>query len=146
MSTVTDYLFVYGTLRSDIPSSMSKFLRRRAALVGKATTTGKLIDLGGYPGFLSGGSDTVTGELYKMNAGQAAESWDLLDAYESVSGLPSEEYRKTHVKVQVSAGGTFNATTYEYQQSTKGKPVIPNGDYPPFYRSNAAHRNFTGND
>ena len=146
MSSAAEYLFVYGTLRSDIPSSMSKFLRRRASLVGKATASGRLIDLGGYPGFVTGGG-TTKGELYKIDPEQAEETWQLLDAYEGVSGLPSEQYRKTTVSVQVAGGGTFQAQTYEYQGGDAAKKTeIPNGDYPPFYRSNSAHLKFTGHD
>jgi len=145
MSSYPEYLFVYGTLRSDIPSSMSKFLRRRATLIGKATTDGRLIDLGGYPGFLTG-DGTVKGELYRINKDQAQETWQLLDAYEGVSGLSSEEYRRTEVPTRVAGGGHFRAHTYEYQQSVQGRAEIANGDYPPFYRNNPAHQQFTGND
>ncbi len=145
MSNTPEYLFVYGTLRSDIPSSMSKFLRRRAALVGKATAAGRILDLGGYPGFVSGGG-TVKGELYKINAEEAEETWQLLDSYEGVSGLATEDYRKITIEVRVAGGGQFRATTYEYQQSVSGRAEIPHGDYPPFYRGNAAHRKFTGHD
>ncbi len=145
MSSSPEYLFVYGTLRSDIPSSMSKFLRRRARLVGKTTASGRLYDLGGYPGFVSGGG-TVTGELYRLNDGQAEETWQLLDAYESVSGSSADEYKRITIDVQVAAGGKFRAQTYALRQANSGKPEIPGGDYPPFYRGNPAHRKFTGND
>ncbi|PPK88305.1 gamma-glutamylcyclotransferase (GGCT)/AIG2-like uncharacterized protein YtfP [Neolewinella xylanilytica] len=145
MSDSSNYLFVYGTLRSDIPSSMSKFLRRRATLVGKATVVGRLVDLGGYPGFITG-EGTTKGELYRIGEEQAAETWQMLDAYEGVSGLDSDHYRRVVVDVQVGDGGRFRAQTYEYQQSAEGKTEIPHGDYPPFYRNNPAHRKFTGND
>ncbi|MCP9236501.1 gamma-glutamylcyclotransferase [Lewinella sp. JB7] len=145
MSDHPEYLFVYGTLRSDIPSSMSKFLRRRAALIGKATVSGHLIDLGDYPGFIRGGGSTK-GELYRISPDRAGETWELLDAYEGVSGLSSEDYHRVTVDAQVAGGGHFRAHTYEYQQPHRDKPVIPNGDYPPFYRQNSAHRKFTGND
>ncbi len=145
MSSSPEYLFVYGTLRSDIPSSMSKFLRRRATLVGKTTASGRLYDLGGYPGFVGGGG-RVIGELYRINEDQAEETWQLLDAYESVSGAASDEYQRVTIEVRVAAGGKFIAHTYAYQRATAGKTEIPGGDYPPFYRNSPAHRKFTGND
>ena len=145
MSKHDDYLFVYGTLLSNIPSSMSKFLRRRATLIGKATISGKLIDLGGYPGLLLGGG-TVKGELYRFEEGRKEESWSMLDAYESVTGAPEDEYRKEAVAAQVNGGGKFSALTYVYVGSTRGKAVIPNGDYPPFYKNNPEHRKFTGDE
>lgn len=145
MSKNNEFLFVYGTLMSNIPSSMSKFLRRRATLIGKATVSGTLIDLGGYPGLLTGGG-TVKGELYRFNEDRREESWSMLDAYESVTGAPEDEYRKESIDVRVNGGGKFSATTYVYVGSTKGKEVIPNGDYPPFYKNNPEHRKFTGDE
>ena len=139
-----EYLFVYGTLLSDIPSSMSKFLRRRADLIGKATTAGTLYDLGGYPGFVAGGSGDVHGELYRLHADRAEESRQLLDAYEGVSGAAGEEYAKQPVEVTVKDGGRFTATTYVYTLPTDELPVIPRGNYPLFYRSNPEHQKFTG--
>lgn len=145
MSKHNEYLFVYGTLMSNIPSSMSKFLRRRATLIGKATVSGKLIDLGGYPGLLHGGG-TVKGELYRFHEDRLQESWSMLDAYESVTGAPQDEYRKDKVAVRVNGGGAFTALTYVYVGSIKDKKIIPNGDYPPFYKNNPEHRKFTGDD
>ena len=141
-----EYLFVYGTLLSDIPSSMSKFVRRRADLVGKATTPGTLYDLGGYPGFVPGGGSQVTGELYRIHPDRAAETWGLLDAYESVTGAPEDEYARRELGVRVGGGGRFRAVTYVYVGNTKGLTTIPGGNYPAFYRTNPAHRKFTGND
>lgn len=123
---------------------MSKFLRRRATLVGKATTSGSLIDLGGYPGFITDGG-TVHGELYRIHEDRAEETWALLDAYEGASGLSSEDYRREEIEVQIKAGGKFRAMTYIYQQSLTDKPIIPKGNYPPFYRNNPDHQKFTGN-
>jgi gamma-glutamylcyclotransferase (GGCT)/AIG2-like uncharacterized protein YtfP len=141
----SDVLFVYGTLLSDIPSSMSKFLRRRASLLGRGTTAGRLIDLGGYPGFLLG-VGTTRGEVYRIHPDRAEETWQLLDAYEGVSGLPTEEYRRDSIEVDLTDGGTLRAHTYVYQQAPGTRPVIQGGDYPPFYLTNPAHRKFTGND
>ena len=145
MNESSAYLFVYGTLRSDIPSSMSKFLRRRARLIGKATVSGRLVDLGGYPGFISG-EGTTKGELYCIDEDRAVETWQMLDAYEGVTGTEDEDYRRITIDVRVAGGGRFTAFTYEYQLPAGGKAEIPNGDYPPYYRNNPEHLKFTGND
>ena len=149
-ATDPDYFFVYGTLRSDIPSSMSKFLGRRARRIGPAAATGYLIDLGGYPGFVVG-EGTVRGELFTIKPEQAGETWQLLDAYEGVTGSEEEEYRRDTVAVRVAgrsedfpAGDTVMAQTYVYQQPVGGRQVIPDGDYPRFYAGNPAHQKFTG--
>lgn len=147
MSDLPEFLFVYGTLRSDIPSSMSKFLRRRGELVGRGTTPGRLIDLGGYPGFVATeGEETVRGEVHRIHADRAEETWHLLDAYEGVSGLDSEDYRRNEVEVALDNGDAQTAVTYEFQQAETGRAVIADGDYPPFYATNPTHQKFTGND
>ena len=140
------HIFVYGTLMTSIPSSMSKFLRRKGQLVGKATVPGTLYDLGMYPGFIAGGESTVKGELYRLNPDTAEMTVNMLDAYESVTGAPEDEYRKVEVTAKVSDGGSFMAFTYEYTKSVEGKPVIPLGDYAAFYPGNADHERFVNGE
>ncbi|MEO0731760.1 MAG: gamma-glutamylcyclotransferase family protein [Bacteroidota bacterium] len=135
-------LFVYGTLLSDIPSSMSKFLRRKGKLIGKATVSGTLYDMGMYPGFVSGGDKMVKGELYRLEGEKAQLTLDMIDAYESVSGAPEDEYRRITVKGQVSDGGPFEAFTYEMINSPGDMPEIPLGNYSAFYRTNDRHQEF----
>ncbi len=139
------HLFVYGTLLSDIPSSMSKFLRRRATLIGKATASGTLYDLGLYPGFV-GGAGSVKGELYRLHDAQLPETLEMLDAYETVTGAPEDQYRRISVTATIGDGGTFTAQVYEYRGSTNGKNTIPKGDYCPFYRSNPDHQRFVNGE
>jgi gamma-glutamylcyclotransferase (GGCT)/AIG2-like uncharacterized protein YtfP len=140
------HLFVYGTLLSNIPSSMSKFLRRRATLIGKATTAGMLYDLGMYPGFVAGGEAPVTGELYRLNPDNQALTMEMLDAYESVTGEPEDQYRRVQVSAQVSGGGTFMAETYEFTGETEGMHLIPRGDYPAYYLGNSEHERFVNGE
>ena len=145
MST-QDLMFVYGTLRSEIPSSMSKLLRRRARLIGPATTAGYLIDLGGYPALVltpAASGERVQGEVYAVHPDQAEETRQLLDAYEGVTGQPSEQYRKAEVDV-LQDHRPLRAVTYIYQLAADGYPVIAGGDYPSFYISAPAHQQFTG--
>ncbi|TXF91181.1 gamma-glutamylcyclotransferase [Neolewinella aurantiaca] len=140
------HLFVYGSLLSNIPSSMSKFLRRRATLIGKATTPGSLYDLGMYPGFVPGGEELVKGELYHINPESEALTMEMLDAYESVTGEPEDEYSRVEIAVQVSGGGTFKAETYVFMGETEGKQLIPKGDYPAYYVGNADHGRFVNGE
>ncbi len=136
------YLFVYGSLLSNIPSSMSKYLRRRATLVSKSTTPGKLYDLGMYPGFVAGGDDLVKGELYLLKPENEAQTLEMLDAYESVTGEPEDEYLRGEVIVQVGDGGTFKAETYIFRGDVGDKTLIPRGDYPAYYEGNSDHERF----
>ncbi|MFT4751189.1 MAG: gamma-glutamylcyclotransferase (GGCT)/AIG2-like uncharacterized protein YtfP [Neolewinella sp.] len=136
------HLFVYGSLLSNIPSSMSKFLRRRATLVGKVITPGVLYDLGMYPGFVAGGDELVKGELYRINPDNEEQTMEMLDAYEAVTGEPEDEYLRGEVTVQVGGGGTFTAETYVFRGDLSGKKVVPKGDYPAYYTGNTDHERF----
>ncbi|MEM1357258.1 MAG: gamma-glutamylcyclotransferase family protein [Bacteroidota bacterium] len=136
------HLFVYGTLLSDIPSSMSKFLRRRGKLIGKASVAGTLYDMGMYPGFVAGGSGTVKGELYRLEGDNAKESLSMIDAYESVTGAGNDEYRRITIKGRVSDGGPFEAFTYEIRKKPRGMPEIPRGNYSAFFKGNKEHQRF----
>ncbi|MEM6769531.1 MAG: gamma-glutamylcyclotransferase family protein [Bacteroidota bacterium] len=140
------YIFVYGTLLTSIPSSMSKFLRRRGQLIGKATVSGTLYDLGMYPGYVAGEEGRVKGELYRLNPETVEMTVDMLDAYESVTGAPEDEYRKIEVMAKVNDGGSFKAFTYEFTKSVAGKAVIPLGDYAAFYPGNEAHGRFVNGE
>lgn len=140
------HLFVYGTLLTGIPSSMSKFLRRRAQLVGKATTSGRLYDLGMYPGFVAGPEGTVKGELYRLNEDNASETLEMLDAYEGVTGAPEDEYQRVEISVRISDGGQFRAQTYSFIKEFDDGKVIPKGDYAAFYPGNEAHQKFVNGE
>ncbi len=140
------YIFVYGTLLTSIPSSMSKFLRRKAQLIGKATVAGSLYDLGMYPGFVSGGGGRVKGELYRLEPATEEMTLQMLDAYESVTGAPEDEYQRVEVTAKVNDGGTFVAFTYEYRGDTDDKEIIPLGDYAAFYQGNTQHMRFVNGE
>ena len=135
-------LFVYGTLLSSVPSSMSKFLRRRATLIGTATVIGALHDLGMYPGFTVGGPTNVRGELYELNEGKADQTLEMLDAYEGVTGEKEDEYARQIIECKLPDGRTVSAQTYLSIKIPPNVKSIPNGDYAKFYKSNSAHQRF----
>ena len=135
------HLFVYGTLLSDVPSSMAKFLRRRATLVGKATATGRLDDMGMYPGFTTGGG-TIKGELYELDGKRVEETLRMLDAYEGVTGEREDEYRRGKVVCRTASGEEFQAQTYLSVDVPAGAAQIKSGDYAKFYAGSAAHQRF----
>jgi gamma-glutamylcyclotransferase (GGCT)/AIG2-like uncharacterized protein YtfP len=63
---MSDYLFVYGTLRKEMNHPMYRALSRSAEWVGEANLQGRLYDLGKYPGAVPSKrvSDIVIGEIY----------------------------------------------------------------------------------
>lgn len=136
------HLFVYGTLLSGIPSSMSKFLTRNASLIGKATVTGTLFDLGMYPGFVTSGNKLIHGEIYELNAADATTTMEMLDAYEGVTGEQEDEYKREKISCQTTDGKAMKAYTYISKTKPGSAPEISSGDYQKFYRGNKEHQRF----
>ncbi|MGH6815663.1 MAG: gamma-glutamylcyclotransferase family protein [Hyphomicrobiaceae bacterium] len=110
------YLFVYGTLMSSAAETLGRVqrarLRREGRSLGPATTTGRLYDLGRYPGLIERAQpgDVVHGEVYALDDDSASLGW--LDAYEGiVPGRPSD-YTRTERAVRLASGETVTAWMY----------------------------------
>jgi gamma-glutamylcyclotransferase (GGCT)/AIG2-like uncharacterized protein YtfP len=75
-------LFVYGTLRR---GGSHHAELRDARFAGRARTQSRydLVDLGGYPALLEGGTSAVSGELYEVDDALLVE----LDRFEEVPAL-----------------------------------------------------------
>ncbi len=65
---VHDLLFVYGSLKSDSPHPMARWLERHARLLGPARFQGRLIRVSWYPGALDSdhAGDSIQGELWQL--------------------------------------------------------------------------------
>ena len=65
---MTEFLFVYGTLRSEFPHPLAKRLSTQAKFVGKGSTPGLLYDFGWYPGakFDPHARTHVIGEVFSL--------------------------------------------------------------------------------
>jgi gamma-glutamylcyclotransferase (GGCT)/AIG2-like uncharacterized protein YtfP len=77
---VSDYLFVYGSLRSTFDNPYAKLLHANSDFLGSATVTGTVAKIDGFPAFVPGGAGVVTGELYRMR--NPAQTLHVLDEYE----------------------------------------------------------------
>jgi len=119
----TSYLFVYGTLRRDAGTEMSLFLGGSARFVGSARTTGRLYQLGSFPGLIlsQDSRNFVIGEVHEL--GDPAVTWPVLDAYEG------DEFERRIVPVRLDDGGKLDAWAYVYESDTSGKPRILSGDF-----------------
>ena len=114
----TAYLFVYGTLMTRaqrrLGADMRALLHLNGTSLGAATTAGRLMDLGDYPGFVeaAGSGDIVHGELFRVE--HPDEVLATLDAYEGVSPepAPGDEYARILVSVQPASGDPVTAWAY----------------------------------
>ncbi len=110
-----DYLFVYGTLRSDVHNSQRYRLGAAANLIDTAFITGKLYDFGKYPAaIICTNGYPVRGELYHLPNPIVLTA---LDRYENGDATTHSEYRREKVRVQPSRGGPVWAWVYLYNRA-----------------------------
>jgi gamma-glutamylcyclotransferase (GGCT)/AIG2-like uncharacterized protein YtfP len=122
-----DYIFVYGTLRSDANSEMRHLLVRYAEFVSDATYRGKLYQIDYYPGAVPSDNpdDVVQGEVYLLH--QADSVLPLLDQYEECGPEFPEpnEYSRRKQSVLLKDGRLVTAWVYIYNHSTEGlEPIM----------------------
>jgi gamma-glutamylaminecyclotransferase len=110
-------VFVYGTLLAGEPNHR---LLLRAQLVGAARTVARyeLRDLGPFPGLVEGGSQSVLGELYEVDA-------PTLAALDRLEGHP-RFYRRVPVALE---GGAAAETYVLAPEQVEGRPVIRSGSW-----------------
>lgn len=127
----TDYIFVYGSLRSEFRSSSHSVLKEHADFIGKATFRGKLYMIDWYPGVVESddSDDSVIGEVYKIR--NKAEVLSTLDHYEGCSpGDPKpHHFARKEKTVQLLSGEEISAWIYIYVMDTSGKEQIASGDF-----------------
>jgi gamma-glutamylcyclotransferase (GGCT)/AIG2-like uncharacterized protein YtfP len=111
-----DLLFVYGTLLPDGQGAMGEperhLLKAHCDHWIEATTVGSLVDLGGYPGLISG-HDTINGIVYALH--DAEPLFSRLDAYEGVTGGAQDEYRRVRQAVRLVDKTAVDAWIYLYR-------------------------------
>lgn len=127
--SVTDHLFVYGTLRSEggAPGGVSGLLDERAEKVGTGEIVGRLYEAGPYPAAVPADGDRVRGEVYRLEA--PGRSLPVLDRYEGCAPDGEGLYRREEVEVEMDDGATLRAWTYFYNRETSSLEEIPSGDY-----------------
>ena len=114
-------LFVYGTLCA---GQRAHHLLRGAPLLALARTEPRfrLVDLGGYPALVAGGTTAVRGEIYEVEDGLVP----VLDEYEEVPQL--------YQRVTLQVGG-MEAFTYVLPEPfAEGRPELPSGDWRDYLR------------
>ena len=125
---MTEYLFVYGTLRSEFPHPLAMRLKAQAKFIGKGSTPGALYDFGWYPGakFDPEARTHVVGEVFSIKNAQRLLA--ELDHYEGTAE-PGNAFRRVLVKVRLDRGGTVNAWSYEMGDPNARRRPIESGDF-----------------
>src|SRR5450631_2091454 len=102
---MSNYLFVYGTLRRRSRHPMARRLADSAHHVGAARIAGRLYDLGRFPGLKEPRSadDSVQGDVYDLGE-NAEQTLRAMDAYENAESPPPTPYERERATVWVGDG------------------------------------------
>lgn len=125
-------VFVYGTLMRG-QGRWSILARHGVVSVERAQSSGSLLHLGAYPGFVpasvrSGKGGRVYGDLVELAA--IGDALGVLDEVEDFQGYGASGslYRRSLIEARVG-GQRFLAWTYVYVGSTVGALSIASGDW-----------------
>ncbi|WP_200762135.1 gamma-glutamylcyclotransferase family protein [Nitrosophilus alvini] len=114
----SEYIFVYGTLKSEYKNYYAKKLRSFAKFVTKGSIKGKIVQISWYPGLLPSvyQKDKVVGEIYKIE--KAKKLLKLLDKYEEASkyNIRKYEYRRVKARVLGFNGKVYSSWVYFYNK------------------------------
>ncbi len=124
---MTDYLFVYGTLRKYANSQAKRLLMDNAEYLGEGKIQAKLYLVSWYPAAVALDEKDepafVIGDVFRLN--HSHETLKMLDEYEEVPVL----YERTIVKVQMNRGMRLDAWVYLYKHSVHHLSEIKSGDF-----------------
>jgi gamma-glutamylcyclotransferase (GGCT)/AIG2-like uncharacterized protein YtfP len=124
-------LFVYGTLRQGSAHPMARYLASRARFLARASTAGRLYDLGRYPGMtVAAQGERVWGDLFEMN--DPPRILERLDAYEGCCPDASMAcgFQRHLVQVVTEDGQAHMAWVYMYHAEVREEMRLANGRYP----------------
>ena len=121
-------LFVYGTLRPFAEVPMARWLASVARHVGVATTTGRLFDLGRYPGMRAARAarEVVIGDVYRIADPRVLR---VLDRYEAGAERRKPRFVRERCVVTLARGRRRAAWAYVYRYGVVNASRIVSGDY-----------------
>lgn len=113
-----DHLFTYGSLRSECENPFARFLRERAACLGRATVRGSVFRVGQYPAYRPEPDGIVHGELWRL-----ADPAPVLAALDDYEGL---EYSREVARLE---DPRISAWVYLYNGAVRSEQRILSGDF-----------------
>ena len=130
-----EFLFVYGTLKSDMNNDMYHLLAKNARFIDDAVWNGKLYQVEDYPGAVPSNNpiDKVYGELYTLN--NPERILPALDKYEECSDkFPEPTLFKRirgDVKTLSDKGKIVKTWIYIYNLPIDNLEQIKSGNFTP---------------
>lgn len=129
---MSEFLFVYGTLRRGNQNDMAASLERYAEFVTEGWFQGRMYQISYYPGVITSDnvSERVYGEVYRLK--DAPYLLRILDDYEECSLNHSQptEYQRVLAKVLAIDGRVFDPVwIYLYQWPIANQLRVVSGDF-----------------
>jgi gamma-glutamylcyclotransferase (GGCT)/AIG2-like uncharacterized protein YtfP len=135
----SSYLFVYGTLRSDVGHVIHSALTKIATVVGPATVRGDLFVVGEFSVLVprTDGPSSVVGEVYEFMPDKLESGLRILDSYEGITdaNTATHPFRRDRVVAELTDGRKFDAWAYILNRPTEGLERIASGDFLEWRRS-----------
>jgi gamma-glutamylcyclotransferase (GGCT)/AIG2-like uncharacterized protein YtfP len=132
MTENLDYLFVYGTLRSDTYSgSHRQLIAPYFSLVSRATMEGRLYAIIDYPGLVAVEEDIdpVIGEVYAFD-GDESHLMDIDDFEGCAPHSPAPHlYSRSREQAHLKDGTIVDAWVYRYNFPVNENMLIRSGNF-----------------
>lgn len=126
--SITNLLFVYGTLMRAFDNRYARQLRAESWFVGPGHLPGVLYRVSWFPGAVpdSSAQSLIHGEVYKLK--NPEEMLLVLDDYEDVGDNETGLYSRQQLPVQVGSK-TLTCWVYVYNESTDSLVVVEEGRF-----------------
>jgi len=128
---MTDYLFVYGTLRPGLAPAEIAPAVQKLRLVGEGFVSGSLYDLGDYPGAILDPSSQrkIFGTVFEL-----PEDSSLVTQFDEYEGFdpnaPAESlFLRTSHPVSVASGAILTCWVYVYNRKPETRRILQSGRY-----------------
>ena len=123
-------LFVYGSLRRDVPGSRQEMFGDTPDFLGHGRVRGRLLDLGAYPGLVPAVTrdEWVHGELYAIAGWRSLARLDAYEDYDPRRPGRSLFLRRA-TRVTLESGDTNTAWVYFYAGPAARGRHVASGDY-----------------
>ena len=124
------HLFVYGTLKRRSRHPMAQRLAQSARWVGSARISGRIYDLGRFPGLKERRSadEWVQGDVYDLGS-DAERILVEMDAYENAESPPPTPYERALATATLAHGRALQVWVYWYRGDVREESFIALGSY-----------------
>lgn len=132
LTQMSDFLFVYGTLRQGNQNEMAAYLARYAEFVTYGWFQGVMYEISYYPGVIASDNttDRIYGEVYRLH--DAQQILAILDDYEECTPqhVQPTEYQRVLARIWSIDGRLLDPVwVYVYQWPIANKLRVISGDF-----------------